>query len=69
MPTRHPGQFICRCRYFLRLHGHSCRKNDPGSSSALAPVQTFEPRRVLPSCVVNSAGEITVATPHEWRHL
>ena len=46
-----------------------CRKNGPGSSAALAPVQTFEPRRVLPSCVVNSAGKITVATPHEWRHL
>ena len=31
--------------------------------------QIFGPRRVLSSCAVNTAGKITMATPHQWRLL
>ena len=36
LPTRRPAQFFCRCWYFLRLHVHFCRKNNPGSSAEMA---------------------------------
>ena len=31
--------------------------------------QIFGPRRVLSSCAANTAGKITMATPHQWRLL
>ena len=29
LPTWHPVQCVCCCRYFLRLRGQFCRKNNP----------------------------------------
>ena len=46
-----------------------CRRSYPGCSTKLALVQIFGPRRVLSSCVVNSAGKLTMATPQERRLL
>ena len=36
MPTWHPVQFVRCCRYFLRLHGLSRRKNNLGNNAKLA---------------------------------
>ena len=36
MRTWCPVQFICRCWYFLRLHGHFRRKNKLGNNAKLA---------------------------------
>ena len=36
LPTWHPVQFFCCCRYFFRLHAHFRRKNNLGNNARLA---------------------------------
>ena len=66
LPTWRLAQFVFCFRYSLPVHGHFRRKNNPGGSAKLALVQAFRSRRVLTSCVVIPAGEITMGTPQSW---
>ena len=72
LPTWRPVQFICRGSYFLRLHGHFCRKNNLGNNAELALLANFLVRggsclRARPTRRENNYGDTAVeATSLAW---